>query len=247
MNTTGNDYGTMNALMSSSTGRKLLADAERRGVKLEFKPDKKNAFNPNTNTITIGQDSLEKMTEHLGHELVHATTRENGNSMKEEKMAFIIGEQVASEAGVNNNPHSESFWNNHVDKAYKNDGLKADNGIMGALSFLNNDVAQAAPQQNNDNSLMGVMNSLNTAADQGSPINDLMSALNSANSGFDQGSPVNDIMSFLNPTNSGFDQGNSFANMAPAQNNDQYGNMMNFVQMIFGMVNGGQGQFQNFS
>lgn len=208
MNTTGNDCGAMNALLNSSTGRKLLAEAERRDVKFEFKPDdgdnQKAKYNPNTNTIVVEYGSLEKMTEHLGHELVHATTRENGNSMKEEKMAFILGEQVASEAGVNNNPHSNSFWNNHVDKSYKNDRLKEDNGIMGALSFLNNDTAQVAPQQNNDTNLMGALNSLNSLVDQG----------------------------------------DFFAKDTPAQNNDLYGNMMNFFQMIFGLFSGGQ---QNLS
>lgn len=152
MNTSGNDFGAMNTLMSSATGRTLLADAEKRGVKIEFKPNNGDSqagkYNPNTKTITVEHNSLEKMTEVLGHELVHATTPENGNSMKEEKMAFIMGEKIAKEAGVDNKPHSDAFWNNFVDNKYKSKNLKDDNGIMSALHNLDIAAREGAPKTN---------------------------------------------------------------------------------------------------
>ncbi|MGD9580528.1 MAG: DUF6782 family putative metallopeptidase, partial [Vampirovibrionia bacterium] len=138
MRITGSDNGSINTLKKSATGRKLLEEAQRRGVNIQFKADNGDStmgqYNPNNNTITVEQGNIEKMTEVLAHELVHATTKENGNSMNEEKMAFIIGEKVSEEAGVNNTKHSDSYWNNHVNSAYS--GLKNDNGIMNALAAL---------------------------------------------------------------------------------------------------------------
>ncbi|MEW5820357.1 MAG: DUF6782 family putative metallopeptidase [Cyanobacteriota bacterium] len=134
----GNDNGAMEALKRSATGQKLLAEAEKRGVKIQFAADNGDntmgQYNPNNNTITVESGNIEKMTEVLAHELVHATTKDNGNSMQEEKLAFQIGEKVAGEAGVNYNPHDASYWNNHVNKAYS--GLSNDNGIMNALNAL---------------------------------------------------------------------------------------------------------------
>lgn len=138
MRISGNDGGSIAALQRSQTGQRLLAEAERRGVKIEFKPDNGDTtmgqYNPNNNTVTVESGNIEKMVETLAHELVHASTRENGNSMQEEKSAFIIGEKVAEEAGVNYNKHDPSYWANHVDRAYS--GLANDNGILSSLYAL---------------------------------------------------------------------------------------------------------------
>jgi hypothetical protein len=128
----------MNTLQQSPTGMKLLQEAQRRGVKINFAANNGDnvlgQYNPNNNSITVESGNLETMVETLAHELVHATTRENGNSMNEEVSAFVIGEQVAREAGVDQNPHHADFWKNHVANSYK--GLAQDNGIMGALNAL---------------------------------------------------------------------------------------------------------------
>lgn len=138
MQISGNDNGALAALKRSATGQKLLAEAEKRGVKIEFKANNGDStmgqFNPNNNTVTVENASLEQMVETLAHELVHASTKENGNSMQEEKSAFIIGEKVAEEAGVNYNKHDPSYWANHVDRAYS--GLSGDNGILSSLYAL---------------------------------------------------------------------------------------------------------------
>ncbi|MEW5822545.1 MAG: DUF6782 family putative metallopeptidase [Cyanobacteriota bacterium] len=164
MRVSGNDRGCVNTLKKSATGRKLLQEAEKRGVKIEFKPDngdsKMGQYNPNTNTITVESGNMEKMVETLGHELVHATTRENGNSMNEEKSAFIIGEKIAQEAGVNANPHSQQYWANHVDNAYK--GLTQDNGILAKLYALGVDPAVNGTPLNANNT--GAATNNNTAA-----------------------------------------------------------------------------------
>jgi hypothetical protein len=129
---------TINKLMQSPTGMKLLQEAQNKGVKINFAQNNGDnvlgQYNPNNNTITVENGNMETMVETLAHELVHATTRENGNSMNEETTAFIIGEQVAKEAGVDTNPHNADFWQNHVANSYK--GLAQDNGIMGALNAL---------------------------------------------------------------------------------------------------------------
>lgn len=154
MNVTGNDRGCLATLQKSATGRKLLEEAAKRGVKIEFKADNGDStmgqYNPNNNTITVESGNMEKMVETLGHELLHATTNENGNSMQEEKMAFVIGEQIAEEAGVNNVKHDEAFWGNHVNNAYK--GLQNDNGIMNAMNALGvaaDEATAAANKANN--------------------------------------------------------------------------------------------------
>jgi hypothetical protein len=138
MRVTGGHQNVINTLQKSETGRKLLSEAEKRGVKIEFKPNNgdnvNGQYNPNNNTITVDSNNLETMVETLGHELVHATTRENGNSKNEELSAFLIGEKIAKEAGVDANPHHADFWKNHVANSYKD--LKQDNGIMGSLNAL---------------------------------------------------------------------------------------------------------------
>jgi hypothetical protein len=128
----------VNTLMRSPTGQKLMEEAQRRGVNIKFAPDNgdnvNGQYDPNTNTVTVELTNLETAVETLAHELVHAITPENGNSMNEEYMCFLVGEQVAKEAGVDFNPHHADFWKNHVASSYK--GLAQDNGIANALSSL---------------------------------------------------------------------------------------------------------------
>lgn len=207
MRITGNDNGAMNTLKKSQTGRKLLQEAEKRGVNIQFKPDNGDStmgqYNPNTKTITVEQGNIEKMTEVLGHELVHASTPENGNSMKEEKMAFIIGEKIAGEAGVNKDPHTESYWNNHVNSAYS--GLKNDNGIMSALSALDLAANQATAANtaatnatNNADTATNATNTGNTAANA-TPAqeNNPFDIANNNNQQTQQNNPQNGFMQMM--------------------------------------------------
>jgi hypothetical protein len=171
----------MNTLKKSPTGQKLLAEAQKRGVKIQFAEnngDRVNGqYNPNNNTITVEKNNIETMVETLAHELVHAVTPENGNSKNEEFMAFKIGEQVAEEAGVNFNKHHDDFWKNHVASSYGN--LKQDNGIMAALGNLDkaasanytgfNNAPQAANAGNGGNNGTDVYNIAKQAA-QGVPL-----------------------------------------------------------------------------
>ena len=236
MRITGNDNGAMKTLKKSQTGRKLLQEAEKRGVNIQFKKDNGDStmgqYNPNNKTITVEQGNIEKMTEVLGHELVHASTPENGNSMKEEKMAFIIGEKVASEAGVNKNPHSESYWNNHVDKAYS--GLKNDNGIMSALSALDLAANQAtAANTATNNTATNATNNTETATNATDTANTAANA-----------TPAQE--------NNPFEAANN-NNQQTQQNNPQNGfiqMMMQFFMMMMQMFmqnqpNNNQGQQQN--
>lgn len=134
--TSGNN--ALNRLTSTATGYKLYQEALKRGVNIKFAENNGDnvmgQFDPKSNTITVENASLEQMVEVLGHEMVHATTKENGNSKNEETSAFIIGEQIAQEAGVNTNAHDASFWQQHVNNAYT--GLQSDNGIASALTGL---------------------------------------------------------------------------------------------------------------
>lgn len=130
----------MNTIWNTPTGQKLMQNAADRGVNIQFLPDNgdnvKGLFDPTSNTITVENGTQEEMVETLAHELVHAATPENGNSLNEEYMAFVTGEKVAQEAGINFNPHGNDFWAQHVGSAYGNDGLPNDNGIAGSLANL---------------------------------------------------------------------------------------------------------------
>lgn len=233
MRISGNDRGAMNTLQKSQTGRKLLAEAEKRGVKIEFKPDNGDStmgqYNPNTNTISVEHGNIEKMTEVLGHELLHATTAENGNSMKEEKMAFIMGEQIAQEAGVNKNPHDASYWNNHVDRAYT--GLKNDNGIMSALQALDLAAGQGTPGNAATN------NMTNYGANQTNPAANAANTNNTANTGNTADAANNPFNLANNNPLQGQNHGpkNGFMQMMM-----QF--MMMMMQMMFQMM---QGQTNN--
>jgi hypothetical protein len=55
-------------------------------------------FDPNTNTIVMGEETIRRGTglATLAHELVHATTPHDGDSKHEEGMANVIGERIAA-------------------------------------------------------------------------------------------------------------------------------------------------------
>lgn len=137
-----NTNATTNAeeiLKDSPTGMKLLEEAKNNGTKIIFDKGEEGVngyFDPNNNTIHIHANGSEDQAETLAHELLHATTAENGNSLEEEKEAFKIGESVAAELGIDRIHRGEDFWNKHVDSAYKGDGLKKDNGIEAAMANL---------------------------------------------------------------------------------------------------------------
>lgn len=127
----------------SSTGSQLLDQVSRRGVKIKvvdsIKSNDPNSvtngfYDPNSNTITVRKDSQENMLKVLAHESVHAVTREDGNSKTEEMTAFKMGEKVATEAGLNSNPKSDSQIASNVNSCYQ--GLQANNGIQNDLSKL---------------------------------------------------------------------------------------------------------------
>jgi hypothetical protein len=87
-------------LAQDPEGKNLLEEAKRRGVSIGTGPQKQGElahFDPNSNKISIGQDTLNRGTglQSLVHELVHATTPEN-NSRHEEGMANAIAERISS-------------------------------------------------------------------------------------------------------------------------------------------------------
>lgn len=138
MNAINSGNYALQKLLSTPTGQKLFQECQQKGVKINFAEDNGDSsmgqFDPKTNTITVENGSLEQMIEVLAHEMLHASTPENGNSKQEELAAFLIGERAASEAGVNNNPQGADFYGAHIDKAYA--GLQEDNGISNAISNM---------------------------------------------------------------------------------------------------------------
>lgn len=138
------NIGSLTSLMrKSATGSKLLDQVNKRGVKINvvdnIKSNDPNSvtngfYDPNKNTITIRKDSMEDMLKVLAHESVHAVTKEDGNSKAEEVSAFKMGEKVATEAGINTDPKSDSEIANNVNSCYK--GLQSNNGIQNDLSNL---------------------------------------------------------------------------------------------------------------
>lgn len=151
----GNGNQVLDTIAKSPTGLKLLQQAQQAGVKINFAPDKGDGVNgfydPNNNSITVHAKDLETMTETLAHELYHAVTKGNGNSIEEEKAAFAIGEQVAGEAGVDANHRGTAFWDAHVERAYAGDGLARTNGTAAAMAQMGiapaMQAAKAAPIQ----------------------------------------------------------------------------------------------------
>jgi DNA uptake protein ComE-like DNA-binding protein len=230
---------------------KLLQEAQRRGVQINFAQNNGDnvlgQYNPNNNTITVENNDLETMVETLAHELVHATTPENGNSLNEEYSAFVIGEQVAKEAGVDNNPHSADFWKNHVANSYS--GLAKDNGIFGALNALGiaaND-AQAAIKPAAQNAAAPTYGQAAAAAANITPqqaaTDPFTSAMNQANS------IIGGPQAAAAPAATA-DQANPLNQADPLAGGNQQ--LMQFIMMIvqmlmqmFGQMMGGMGQQQD--
>ncbi|MEW5822560.1 MAG: hypothetical protein AB1782_20370 [Cyanobacteriota bacterium] len=133
-------YNVMNLVGATPTGSKLLNEAARQGVNIQFLPNNGDnvigQYDPTSNTVSVEENDLETMVEVLSHELVHSTTPGNGNSLEEEYSAFLVGEKVAGEAGVDYNPHSNSFWSDHVKSSYGDQGLVASNGILNDLGMM---------------------------------------------------------------------------------------------------------------
>lgn len=170
-------------LGKSQTGMNLLQEAQRRGINIEFQQNPGNGvmgyFDPNKDTVVVHSNDPEKMTETLAHELYHAVTKENGNSMNEELAAFLIGEQVAGEAGVDFNPHTNKFWEDHVNRAYGADGLAQDNGALNSLNQLGIDLnAPAAARNYTNNNAVGPANATGGGLEGlGGQFNELMAFL----------------------------------------------------------------------
>jgi hypothetical protein len=215
----------INVLQKSPTGAKLLAEAQKKGVKINLGANLganvNGQYDPKNNTISVKNGDLETMVETLAHELVHATTPENGNSMNEEKTAFLIGEQVAAEAGVDNNHRGAAFWNQHVEKSYS--GLAKDNGIMGALNALGiaaNDV------KNNPNGIAGAQYAAAPAGND-----PFTTAMNQA-AGIAAGQ-ANPVQAAANPLGAAQQVGQQAAPNGVAGNMQMF---MQFIMMILQMI-----------
>jgi hypothetical protein len=110
--------GHLNELATDPEGRNLLQEAQRRGVSIQRGQPIQGAlahFDPNKNSITVGDNTLNKGTglKSLVHELVHAVTPEN-NSRHEEGMANAIAERISSR--VQNRPQGNlnQVYNNTI-------------------------------------------------------------------------------------------------------------------------------------
>jgi hypothetical protein len=91
----------LNQLAEDPEGQNLLTEAQRRGVSIEVGQPADGAlahFDPASNKIVIGKDTMKNGTglQSLIHELVHATTPQDGDSQHEEGMANVIADRIAA-------------------------------------------------------------------------------------------------------------------------------------------------------
>jgi hypothetical protein len=125
---------TLDRIAQDPEGAKLLEEAKRRGVKIQVgdtgKQNVLGLFDPNTNTVTVSDPENIKT---IVHELVHATTPEDGNSKEEEATANIIGDRV--QARLNGRtPRNPSDISRETKPLYGN--LKENNPIRDSLFKL---------------------------------------------------------------------------------------------------------------
>jgi hypothetical protein len=138
--TNGNSNGnqtlqqSLQAIASDPEGRILLSKAQERGVKIQAgetgAPNVLGKFETGSNTITVKDPSNVKT---LVHELVHATTPEDGNSQKEEGLANVIGNRVESRL-KGTAPENPNQIINQTIPLYPD--LQGSNNIINSLSKL---------------------------------------------------------------------------------------------------------------
>jgi hypothetical protein len=140
----------INILSESETGLKLLTEAKARNVHIDYVGNNGDSiaglYDGGSNTITLeNQGNLERNIEVLAHELGHAITPENNNSMSEEFGNMLLGEKVAKELGIDNTPHSNGDWQNLVQNFYGRMGLPADNNFFEQMKSMGIDILEGAP------------------------------------------------------------------------------------------------------
>lgn len=129
-----NLQNNLNALAQDPEGAKLLEKAKANGFSVKVGNTGGNnvlgVTDPNTKTIILGDGNNLKT---LVHELVHASTTNDGNSQTEEGLANIIGKRVESRLTGKPLENPNTTFNNTLPN-YKN--LNANNNIVQSLSAL---------------------------------------------------------------------------------------------------------------
>jgi hypothetical protein len=124
------------AISQDPEGGRLLAEARRRGVQFRVGATSRDnwagEFNPNNNTITVRDGADVRV---LVHELVHATTTEDGNSLHEEATAFIVGERVAARLNGTQSRDRDTIYRETMG-LYRGARLARTNGVENSLSRI---------------------------------------------------------------------------------------------------------------
>lgn len=125
---------SLDLIRQDPEGSRLLAEAERRGVRISpGNPGGSNilgVFNPNNNSIIVRDPSNIKT---IIHELVHATTPEDGNSRTEEGLANVVGDRVASRIQGRTPGNPSAIFNNTLGLYPE---LRGRNGIRSSLAGM---------------------------------------------------------------------------------------------------------------
>jgi len=149
----------LSQIAADPEGQKLLQQAEQKGYKIEIgSTGEKAAATTDSKAKKIvvdvnakGLDSY-NLTATIAHELVHASTDGNGDSLLEESVSTAVGNRIAKRADGRPETAAEAiadFQKISADykAAYKGDGAvngKQDNGILKALQGLGLDVSPFA-------------------------------------------------------------------------------------------------------
>ncbi len=124
------------AIAQDPEGRTLLAEAQRQGVSISVGDTGGNNIlglfqqNGNQKQIIVGDGANVKT---IVHELVHASTSEDGDSQHEEGLANVIGDRIASRVLGRQAANPNQIYNNTL-PLYQ--GLGRFNGIEESLGRL---------------------------------------------------------------------------------------------------------------
>lgn len=128
----------INQLATDPVGRLELALAKKNGVQIQYTstgdPNILGDYQPSTNTITINPSGTTQLKT-LAHELVHAATPSDGDSILEEGIANIVGTQVAARIQGTVAPDPNQVLQQTI-PIYQNAGLPNDNTIVQDLAAL---------------------------------------------------------------------------------------------------------------
>lgn len=132
-------------------GRILLAEAEKKGITIKLDPPEaskggsiRRGYQENNTIVILSYPNTDELRSTIAHELVHAVTQSDNNSMMEETVADVIGDRIGRRSAGKASTAAQEIrdfkqrkaWVYDPTSLYPQSGLAADNNILRDLQKM---------------------------------------------------------------------------------------------------------------